>query len=320
MIKSLLIENFKSHQKTFLRFHKGVNVIVGLGMSGKTNIIRSIKMVKDFRPLNQRYKSNFAKNKKTKIEIKTTEGKTISLERKDKKAKYILEYGENKQVFRKFNKSVPKEITAALNMEDINLQEQLDFPYLVLDTPGQITKIINRITGTNKIDNWIKKLNAEIRNKKAVIQDTIKEKKEAKDKLRRLDGLEEIEPTIIRLEKINKKTKKKKLEHYFIEKTIFQMENIDKEIEEYSKALKVVRWVKRLEEVKKEKENLLEQKLILTELIDIDKQIKIHKEVLKNEIELLSREISKQKICPFCYGEITSKNIKRIQNEIYSNI
>ena len=42
MIKSLHIQNFQSHKKTTLKFHKGINVVIGQSDSGKSAIIRAL--------------------------------------------------------------------------------------------------------------------------------------------------------------------------------------------------------------------------------------------------------------------------------------
>ena len=61
-IKSIEINNFRTHRNTKLEFAKGINALIGLPDSGKTNIIRFINWVLKNRPLGFKFHSDFTED------------------------------------------------------------------------------------------------------------------------------------------------------------------------------------------------------------------------------------------------------------------
>jgi len=161
MIKSLSIQNFQSHKDSYLEFDPGCNVIVGSSDSGKTAILRALKKLKDNRPSGDSFRSNWGGE--TKIEIFTDDTHIAWI--KDKEAEYVL--GDTH--FKAFSTDVPKEIQDALNLSDVNIQQQLDQPFLLTETPGAVAHHFNKVARLDKIDlglqnvqRWINELTSAI--------------------------------------------------------------------------------------------------------------------------------------------------------------
>ena len=145
MLKSLLIRNFQSHKKSILKFDPGVNVILGKSDSGKTAILRSLKLGMFNKPGGDSYCSDWGGE--TKVRVKT---ETDTITRIKEKSNNI--YNLNEQEFKAFGQSVPEEIEKSLSVSEINLQAQFDSPFLLTNTPGDVAKHFNKLVHLNKID------------------------------------------------------------------------------------------------------------------------------------------------------------------------
>ena len=165
MIKSVKLHNFRSHENTILEFHPGVNVIYGLGQSGKTNIIRAINWVVRNRPSGFNMHSHFAQDEETSVELILDNG-IVNLSKTAKKIVYSIAHVGS---YSYIGGSVPEPITQLLNINEINISNQLDTPFLITDSPGEVGKVINRITKIEQVDSWISKLTTKANATKAKV-------------------------------------------------------------------------------------------------------------------------------------------------------
>jgi DNA repair protein SbcC/Rad50 len=193
MIKSIRIRNFQSHKNTFLEFDKGVNVIVGPSDSGKTAIIRALRWLVWNKPMGSAFRSNW--NGTTKVIAEFESGDKIIRE-KDKSDTYYF----NDLEFKAFGSSTPEDIAKALNMSEVNLQLQLDTPFLLSDTPGQVAAYFNKIAGIDKIDLANKNVKKEITNTKQSISNFNEMLEINKEELKQYDILDTAEYELIELE------------------------------------------------------------------------------------------------------------------------
>src|SRR5512133_726261 len=155
MIKSLAILNFQSHEKSKLDFSPGVNVIVGSSDSGKTAIIRALRWIIWNRPSGDSIRSNWGGA--TNVLLETEEG--IIRRAKDKTDQYELKLQGGKDlVFKAFGTSVPQEIADFLNINEINLQGQLDAPFLLSESPGAVALHFNKVARLDKIDTGLQNI------------------------------------------------------------------------------------------------------------------------------------------------------------------
>jgi len=149
MIKSIEIQNCQSHDKTTLEFSEGCNIIVGSSDSGKTAIIRTIRKVVWNRPSGNGIQSHWGGT--SLCRINTEEGSVTWS--KDKVDTYQLDiHGQKSMEFKAFGTSVPEEISRFLNINEINLQQQLDAPFLLSKTSGEVAIHFNKIANLTKID------------------------------------------------------------------------------------------------------------------------------------------------------------------------
>lgn len=164
MINQLIIENYQSHRKSELNFDPGVNIIIGDSDSGKSAVIRAIKQVFYNKPGGDDYRSWWGGD--TEITIKTDDDQVVRRVKTNSENLYYL----NDTRFAAFGSDIPEEIKQALNINDTNLQNQLDAPFLLSKTPGEVAIFLNKIahidkihTTTSLINSWIKEINANIK-------------------------------------------------------------------------------------------------------------------------------------------------------------
>ena len=127
MIQELSIQNFQSHKNTRLLFDPGVNVIVGTTDSGKTAILRGLRLAINNKPSGQAYCSRWmGKGDTSKVVVTTMEGDVITRQEKPDKL-----YKLNETEFKAFGTEVPEEIKNVLNLGEVNDQAQMNMPFLI---------------------------------------------------------------------------------------------------------------------------------------------------------------------------------------------
>jgi len=200
MLKLLKIENFQSHNKTQLSFHEGVNVIVGSSDCGKTAIIRALRWVIWNRPSGDHIRSVWGGD--TSVTI-GTEDATI-VRSKSKQDTYHLRDKDRDLDFRAIGTNVPEEVQKLLNITEINLQGQLDSPFLISDTPGAVAAHFNKVARLDKIDSSIQSVNSAIRKLDADIEYTEKDIANQEGLLTGYAHLEDLEKDVEALEAMEK--------------------------------------------------------------------------------------------------------------------
>lgn len=158
MIKQIYLKNFQSHKETTINLVDGINIVIGLGNSGKTAIIRALNLLVNNRPLGFRYHSNFSKDKETVIRLVLENDSIIELV----KTKSSTIYKLNNEEYSCVGSSVPDVIKNAINIDDINVAFQLDTPFLICNSPGEVAKTFNQITNIEEADTWIAKISSKI--------------------------------------------------------------------------------------------------------------------------------------------------------------
>lgn len=171
MLKTLAIQNFQSHEKTLLEFSEGVNVILGASDSGKTAIIRALRWLVWNRPSGEAFRSNWGGDTEVRLEL---EGGSVVVRGRNKVANlYTLsafpETGAVISEFKAIKTDVPEEILHVLNLNEINLQQQLDRPFLLDASPGEVAQHFNRVAhldvidvGLKTVQGWLRKIEQDI--------------------------------------------------------------------------------------------------------------------------------------------------------------
>lgn len=231
MIKTLTLENFQSHKKSELNFDKGLNIIVGQSDSGKTAIIRALRWLVWGRPLGNAFCSTWAEQTSVTVNVDN-----IDITRNEGKEKsYVI--STIKEPFRAFGTSVPEEVLNILNLSEINLQSQLDQPFLLSSSAGDVAQHFNKIARLDKIDTGLQNVQRWIKEIQKEIDFKTTQKETTKTELDKFSYLEKMEIDIEVLEEMEKALDKKQKQVWELQRLIDKIEKIEIAIEKESKLL-----------------------------------------------------------------------------------
>ena len=231
MIKSIRIQNFQSHKDSILDFEPGVNIIIGRSDSGKSAILRAINLLTTNRPSGDSYRSNWGGV--TKIEMDTDDAYVARI-RSDTNNEDSL--GDSH--FKAIKTDVPQEILDALNMSEINVQRQLDSPFLLSETSGEVAKHFNKIARLDKIDTATLNVNSAIREIERSIKYKESDLKTKEESLKEYDYLDKFEAEVEALEQLEEDRKQAGNKLSKINTLINEYQDISNEISECNEILK----------------------------------------------------------------------------------
>jgi exonuclease SbcC len=237
MISSLRIINYQSHKHSPLDFHPGVNVIIGPSDAGKSSILRALRWLITNRPLGDDFRSNWGGNVNVKVE--TEEGYKISRTKSKSFNGYILNDGDKSLTFEAIKTDVPKEIQDALNISEINLQQQADPFFLISKSPGEVAKFFNKIANLDKIDQGISNVKKWIGQINSTISFTQGELAKAETNIAQYDYLEKFEIDLEVLEGMEAQLNVKYGKAEKLAELISDIQSVDKNIAECGGILKI---------------------------------------------------------------------------------
>jgi chromosome segregation ATPase len=211
MIEFIEVKNFQSHTDTRIDFSEDITAITGLSMSGKTAIKRAFEWVRKNRPTGFKFNYRYGEDP-TKVNI-GVDGHVISMEKTKKAAEYKIAYPDgSNMIYTAFGTSVPEDITNLLGVSDISVQDQLDAYLLVISSAGEIARTINRITGIDIGDRWIKDINRSINITKKKLSVFEGEVGFLSNEVLKYDGAEELSEVVDAAYELQKDTIEKKIE------------------------------------------------------------------------------------------------------------
>lgn len=313
MLKKLTLKNFQGHKDSTVVFSPRITGIIGLSLSGKSSLVRSIKWAKDNRPLKFRFHSHFAKKGEKTEAILEFSDTTITTSKTTKTHIYQI---DDDEPLRKFGKTVPVEVSEALNLEDINIQYEWDNPFLIRGSHPEIARAISKAVNTDLIEKAVNLIRKE---KNILIHERRFTKKEVEEKevrLEKLAALDKIAPLVKQAKSFGRKIDKLGTEFDSLEKLKININDIEVKISKTKKILKAKPLLDEAEDIDAQIENLrteqkdLEQIEAITSWIDTAQDT--HEEYVSEYIKSL-RKLGK---CPTCFGPLNEKTIKRIKREI----
>jgi DNA repair exonuclease SbcCD ATPase subunit len=194
MIQSIHITNFQSHRDTSLEFSPGVNVIVGSSDSGKTAIIRALRWLRWNRPSGDAFRSTWGGQ--TLVRILDKDGHEITRTKNDNINHYII----GNTTLEGFGTDVPEDVTKILNLDETNLQQQLDSPFLISRSSGEVASYFNRIAHLDQIDISLQNVQKEVRSLGSQITSLVGERERSQESLLEFEYLDAFEARLEILE------------------------------------------------------------------------------------------------------------------------
>ena len=231
MLKSLEIKRFRSINDVCFHFSKGVNVIIGLPDAGKSNALRALHWQLKNRPSGKRMLSDFS-NEDTSVKTVFDNGKRpheITLEKNKKSARYIID-GTELSVF---GTSVPEEVAVIANLGELNFQKQLDVPFLITESSGEVGKIFNRITKTERSDEAVSLITTDVNSKNKALRQMKPDCEKIKESIKALGDVETMEEKLLDMEEKEKTIQVLENNIFKIRISIASIDNIQKKIDSF---------------------------------------------------------------------------------------
>lgn len=305
-IKRIIIKNFQSHEDTVIDLENGINVLLGESNQGKSAIIRALKWVL----YNEPKGNDFIKRgtNECSVTIIMSDGYEVTRTRKKIKNSYIVkDPAGNELMFENFNNNIPTEVLEATGVMKIqidadkelalNLNEQLDPPFLLSETGSIKAKAVGCIVKTNILDATERDIQKDITSTNSELKDIEAQIKDTDIQLEQYADIDNSEKALKRMGELIEKLKT-------ISASVEKLQYLRGKISNTET------------EISKNKEVLLQ----LTNLphlelmyMDLNGRYKTHKQVvnLKTKIETRDKEIDNN-------AQILSKlkNIKSLEDKV----
>ena len=300
MIQKLVLENFQIHKKLELDFDPGVTVIVGPSNRGKSSILRALNWITFNKPSGTMFRT--WESNRTSASLLLDDGTIIERGRSDKENSYII----NGNLLAAFGQGVPDQVQKTLNLLPINFQHQMDNPFLVMDSPGEVARKLNEVanlelidTATAKISKYHREASKSLSNEKDNLRQLRKDLKE----FNWIDAAEELIQSGLVLEK---DLEQLEIDYNELSTSIKRVEFLDVELGDFQAQEEVwIDVISKLEAVQNlDKERLeLDEKIkslskVLSDFESLEAKeqeaIDMEKETAKLLLEIMPE------ICPLC--------------------
>ena len=216
MIHQLSLKNFQSHPDSLLEFHPGVNVIVGSSDSGKSAILRALYWARYNRPLGDSFVSYFNRDGKggpirpTRVEVRFgSDSHWLSRIRSKDFNGYAIHSkeaetaGTDHDTLEAVKGDVPEIIEGLFNLSEVNIQKQMDAPFLLSESAGEVARFFNRIIRLDVIDRVLSDAESRKRKYKAAAGAATDTHGELEKELEKFGWIEAAETLLKQLEKAN---------------------------------------------------------------------------------------------------------------------
>lgn len=188
MIKQIRFKNFLSHKDTVIPLLPGVNAIAGKSDSGKSAIFHGLRWLIENKPSGDSFRSHWGGD--TMVEVTLFNDTVVQRIRTDKDNLYVV----NGKELRAFGQGdPPKEVQQALNIGDVNVQAQMDAPFLLGNSGGDVARYLNRIVSLDVIDSSLANINKEVAETKRSLVSTQASVKQKEEELLQYEHLGQME-------------------------------------------------------------------------------------------------------------------------------
>lgn len=322
MLKKLQIENFQSHENTVIDFDPKVNVIFGMSQSGKTAILRALRLLVANRPLGGRFFSDSAgEGGETKVTLTLDDGREVGIVKriraKDGKKEVVEgQYRIGDAVFSATKDQVPDQIANALNVSELNIQHQFDAPFLIAGSPGEIARTINTITKLENVDAWISNLTSEINQTNRDIVRMEEEAKSIMQELQQYAGIDDLEEVVGNLVSVDKELSSLRRSCADLDDFLEEYEKAAREHDKLVEFLSAERYLKKAEKIQVEIQRYYALRDALREYENEEDKIGECADRLarvKGEYVDLLRAVKK---CPTCFADMDARQLKKVEAEL----
>lgn len=208
-IRSVYLGNARSHKRTKLTLHRGLNVIVGASDSGKSNIVRALRAVVFNESYDRLVRTGGGE---ARVTVRTSKGVVRLV-----KGKSRNDYSVNGESFTRVGRGVPDGVDDVLGLSpvtlggevvDIHFAGQRDEAFGVDTKPPVLAKIVGGVCGLSAV---LRSVDAAAKKKRESEREVARLEKELADTDKRIAefrdrvDLDAIERQLAKIERIEKK-------------------------------------------------------------------------------------------------------------------
>ena len=262
MIKELHIHSFQSHKHTELEFSPGVNLIVGPSDSGKSSIMRALRWVIWNRPGGDAFISNWSDS--CFVNVVTAEQDVVQRLKSPKENQYRID----DKVFKAFGSDVPPDVQQVLNIDETNLQQQLDSPFLLTDSPGEVARYFNRVANLEKIDTAIQYVQRQIKSLTESEKADVAHSAELQESLERYAHIPKFEVQLEVVEELEKTLDNKTKKSTQLRSIITQLQEVESCLKGQHETLRHKKTVDHIFDLREQREALQNKINELQDVVD----------------------------------------------------
>lgn len=232
MFTKLELKNFQSHAHTELEFVPGVNAVIGASDSGKTAIFRALRWMIWNRPLGDAFRSDWGGDTSVTVQVPDN---IITRWKHDKGHGYTV----NGTKLTAIKTEVPEDVSNILNIDEINLQQQFDRPFLLDSSSGEVATHFNKVAHLDNIGNTIKTLTSWQRNLNQNSRVYESKIEECEKGLLKFDFIPDMERKIVQAEKYQYQIETLSKEMDRLSSIVDSLEGIELQFEEITPLLEL---------------------------------------------------------------------------------
>lgn len=282
MIKSITIKNIQSHKDSVLNFSDGINTIIGSSNNGKSAILRALYWVLYNRPLGTDVlASHWCVNDKG-----LTDDMEVIIRNKDnvvcrRRNKNDNQYIVDEMVLNVVKSDVPDEVKRLLKLSDTNVQKQLDEPFLLSNSSGEVARYFNNIVRLDMIDKVLSNAESKKRKNKSDIENLSDLIKNQELKLNEFEWMEEADRLISKIETLQSKLDKINQDKSLLTNELINLKKFQKN--KQNNFEHEVKLLSKIEELNQQINNLKKESLSLKESISEFKNVKVFPDFSKEK-------------------------------------
>lgn len=206
MILSLDIKNYQSHKNTHIDFCTTTNSLIGDSNSGKTSVLRALSWAITNRPAGDAAVSHWARNEKGNqtedMEVTVTTDQHVITRSKTKLGNFYIVDGKKLEAV---GMDVPAEVSQAFNMSDVNIQKQMDAPFLLAETPGNVAKFFNQLVHLDSIDAYLQSVESKKRSTRTELDFRRQQRESTEKQLTTLDWVPRAKELLAETQELERK-------------------------------------------------------------------------------------------------------------------
>ena len=212
-------------------------------------------------------------------------------------------------------------------MDEVNLQQQLDTPFLLSESPGNVAAFLNKVAGIDLIDKSIKDIQKEIKDTERSIKIKREQLKTKKQEVLAYNELEKIEMDIERLEELEKR--RNTLSRYKKELTsrIISIQTILVKIKQESAILElkpiVDLYIGKIEDKKKLEERYISLARKIKTIKSVNSKIQIYAGYVKLEepVKILITKVNSKAVLTTKYSRLNTllTNYNKVKENVLTS-